>query len=252
MKKLSKKVLEARMQDILNEPTPEDLERFEAMTERAHAEYLRRAQKEESKPVRHSARRYALTAALLAHALIVLPVVYTALFPVTVGNANNLMRRAGIWINNTLRLGIEFPEPVVDDQYIGTPKATGSRTFATVDELAAFLGENTLALDRSYPGLTLDSIEVTLLENDLSQVKIDYVYDEHQLTLYYESILADVSSISYEDSTELTTSAGTLFHWTTETKHRAVGIISPWNIQLRTDIEVSNVEEIFETLFWLN
>ena len=252
MKKLSKKVLEARMRDILNEPTPEDLERFEAMTERAHAEYLRRAQEEETKPVRHSARRYALTAALLALALIVLPVVYTALFPVTVSNANNLMRRAGIWINNTLRLGIEFPEPVVDDQYIGTPKAVGSRTFATVDELAAFLGENTLALDTNYPGLTLDSIQVTLLENDLSQVKLSYSYNGYSLALTYESILADVSSISYENSIELPTTAGTLFYWSTEKRHRAIGILSTWSVQLLADIEISNLKSLFKSLYWIN
>jgi len=252
MKKLSKKVLEARMRDILNEPTPEDLERFEAMTERAHAEYLRRAQEEESKPVRHSARRYALTAALLALALIVLPVVYTALFPVTVSNANNLMRRAGIWINDTLRLGIEFPEPVVDDQYIGTPKAVGGRTFATEAELAAFLGENTLALDTSYPGLTLDSIEVTLLENDLSQVKLNYIYGNHQLTLAYESILSEVALDSHVDAIELSTSAGKLFYWTTIAKHRAVGVISTWTVQLRADIETPDAIAIFETLYLLN
>ena len=41
-KKLTKKVLEARMQDIMNEPTPEDEVRFEQMKERVYTEYLRR------------------------------------------------------------------------------------------------------------------------------------------------------------------------------------------------------------------
>lgn len=43
-KKLTRKILEARMQDILNAPTPEDEERFQRTKERVYAECLRRGQ----------------------------------------------------------------------------------------------------------------------------------------------------------------------------------------------------------------
>lgn len=41
-KKLTRKILEARIQDIMNAPTPEDEERLQRMKERVFAECLRR------------------------------------------------------------------------------------------------------------------------------------------------------------------------------------------------------------------
>lgn len=45
-KKLTRKILEARMRDILNAPTPEDLERLQQTEKRAFEEYMRRAQQQ--------------------------------------------------------------------------------------------------------------------------------------------------------------------------------------------------------------
>jgi len=42
--KLTRKVLEARMQDLLNEPTPLDDERMQQIIDRAYEEYMRREQ----------------------------------------------------------------------------------------------------------------------------------------------------------------------------------------------------------------
>lgn len=43
-KKLTRKILEARMQDILNAPTPDDEERLKQIEKRAFEEYMRRGQ----------------------------------------------------------------------------------------------------------------------------------------------------------------------------------------------------------------
>ena len=257
MKKLSKKVLEARMQDILNEPTPADFERFETMKERVYAECVRRSDSEEVVPAKHTAnkrgyRHYAMAAVVMAIAFIFVPVIYTALFPVTVSNANNVMRRAGVWINNALRLGIEFPEPIDDDNYIGAPKQVGTYTFQTMSELASFIGENVLALDSTLPGLVLNSISVTVPESKLTQINLDYTFNDQHIALTYENIVSDVALVPHVDATELLTPAGTLFYWSTEAMHRATGIISTWSIQLKANADLSESFDIFTTLHFIN
>lgn len=257
MKKLSKKVLEARMQDILNEPTPADFERFETMKERVYAECVRRSDSEEVVPAKHTAnkrgyRHYAMAAVVMAIAFIFIPVIYTALFPVTVSNANNVMRRAGVWINNTLRLGIEFPEPIDDDNYIGAPKAIGSYTFQTEKEVVSFIGESIIALDPNLSGLVVDSINVIIDKNNISQINISYTYNDCSVYLNCESIPTDMAHAPHVDAIEVLSSAGPIFYWNTESLHRATSIIGTWSIQIRAESKLTDSIELFKNLCWIN
>ena len=257
MKRLSKKVLEARMQDIMNEPTPADFERFETMKERVYAECVRRSDSEEVVPAKYTVNKrsyhhYVMAAVVMAIAFIFVPVIYTALFPVTVSNANNVMRRAGVWINNTLRLGIEFPEPIDDDNHIETPKEVGFFSFSTAEEAAEFLGQSILALDLDFPGLSLVSVGVNVDENNIFQVNLDYSYNSLQVFLTCESIVTDMAISPHVDAVEVITSVGPLFYWSTDTMHRATNVIDTWNVQIRTDSTVPNAVELFQTLRRVN
>lgn len=254
MKKLTKKILEARLNDIMNEPTPEDYERMERAKERAYAEYMRRqslsVQPKKSK--KKSFRYYAMVACAIAIAFLVVPIVYTAFFPVTISNAHSIVRQAGLWLNNTFHLNIEIPEPAMEERFIGASSAAGTYYFSTPEEVSSFIGTSVLALDCNENGLSLESASVDVLNNSAFHVAYSYSYNNKKLTLVLESIPTDMTLAPHINASELLTPAGPVIYWSTTTFHRAIALIDLWNVQLCAEINMDAAPSFFETLHFVN
>ena len=111
--------------------------------------------------------------------LMVVSFLYSALAPVTISSANNVVRRAAIWVNDQLHLGIMFPEPVSD-----APKrvTTESSVFFTLEEAA----QNTnlpiiYLMDDS--DLELQSISISPVLNGKASLSIHYAKDNQNLSI---------------------------------------------------------------------
>lgn len=93
-----------------------DNAQMDEITDRAHEEYLRCCVVRDTRRNSRWKRwcRRAMVAAAAAIALMVFSFAYAAVTPVTASTANNAVRRAAIWVNDALRLGVEFPMPADD------------------------------------------------------------------------------------------------------------------------------------------
>ncbi|MBQ8653815.1 MAG: hypothetical protein IJ507_02665, partial [Clostridia bacterium] len=141
MKKLNRRILEAQLRNMENQPTAEDMARMAEGEQLAYAEYLRRqaaeAQDAAAKRQKKKSRRLrTVVVCALAAAFLGLPLLYTMLMPVTVSNANSFMRQATIWINDTLHLNIKIEEPVQGDGRVYDTE-TVEMTFPSVADAEA-------------------------------------------------------------------------------------------------------------------
>ena len=193
MKKLNKRILEARMQDMLNQPTEADMAQLEETKARAYAEYQRRqdaqAHAAEQKAAHQKSRRLrTAVVCALAAAFLVLPLVYTILMPVSVSNANHFVRKATIWINDTLHLNIEIDEPLQEQEQIIEDVVVSESVFTTLEEARSYLDEPMLVLDSADTGLALESIAITKYPEGIKSITITYSRDTKEYVIRAKNV----------------------------------------------------------------
>lgn len=251
------RITEARIQDMLNQPTPEEWMQLEDVKTRAFAEYERRqameAQTAADKAARKKSRRLrTVIVCALAAALIVLPLVYTCLMPVTVSNANNFVRKATIWINDKLHLDIEIDEPLSNDGEVIDDVKIAEKKFLTFEEAAAYLGEPLLVLNCDETELRLKDICITSFPEGSRTVEQTYVHGDYECILSLKELFSlDVAALSVE-TYYITTEVGALNAWMNEENIRAVGVVDKWIVQLKTTLDEKTAVNAFETLSYFN
>ena len=254
MKRSLRKKLEARIQSSMNAMDAYDEERMQQVRERAFQEYGR--QEATRSPAREETRRRkikslcrgAMAVCVLALALIVIPLLYTALMPVTVGNAHNFVYTVGIWLNDALHLGFEFEKPVLDNEALDAVKEAESVQFATVEEAAEVLGYPIYALGEELADCSLESIEVNHMVDHVFQVTLRYTVESTELSIIQRQ-LPDSGILSpLEDTTILQCAAGKLVVWSRGDKYRAALVKDGWLISITASDSLQNVYSIFSTL----
>ncbi len=251
MKKLDRKKMEARLQTMMNEPEDISEERMEAIKQRAHDEYLRRMEAQAAPKVQHrkSLHHRAIAAAVLVLALLVLPVVYTVLMPVTVGNANNVIRSAGIWINNTFHLGIEFSEPIPENESFSDVGDDDVKTFATVEEAAAYLKCPLFYLVKS--DLSPNLIIAYHSLGKLIRVQLNYTIGENNFSILQRPMLESNIEAVVSNTESVTSPAGDIIVWESNNKYRGMCISDGWIVNILFDGTRSDAIELFKSLHML-
>lgn len=258
MKKSTQKVVEARIQTAVNAYENYDEERMNLVKQRAFAEYTRRMQPvettrpEKSRSKIKSLCRGAMAACALALALVVIPVVYTALMPVTVGNAHNFVYTAGLWLNDTLHLGLEFEKPMLDNEALEAVKEAKSVQYDTVEEAAAVLGYPIYALDEEDYGDNLKEILITHVADNVFRVSLQYCFIDGDVLITQEPMLESNVIAPLEDTDILQSPAGELIAWENGEKYRAVMLKDDWVLNIVADHTVSDAFAALSTLCVVN
>lgn len=237
----------AMVDAFLAEPFTNDEVRMQQIVEQAKAESLRRAAEQPEKPKKKGLWRGAPAVCALVIILMVVPIVAVILNPVATSKANQLVRKATVWVNDTFKLGIELP---VDESQESIDKEEQTLIFKTAEEAIAYLGKNILVLEE-IDGNELISIEIT----DYSGVVFitqNYEYMGHQVKLVIEPILEWHIIAPPEGATEIVCNSGSLWMWTTDNMYRATGVIDEWAIDLHISIDAENVDRLISTITRLN
>lgn len=258
MKKSKQKVVEARIQAAVNAYENYDEERMNLVKQRAFAEYTRRMQPgettrpEKSRSKIKSLCRGAMAVCVLALALVVIPVVYTALMPVTVGNAHDFVYTAGLWLNDTLHLGLEFEKPMLDNEALEAVKEAKSVQYDTVEEAAAVLGYPIYALDEEAYGDNLKEILITYVADNVFRVSLQYCFIDGNVLITQEPMLESNVIAPLEDTDILQSKAGELIVWNSGDKCRALHISGGWFLNITGDLSLSDIYDVLTTLHAVN
>lgn len=169
MRKSELRRMEAKLSAL---ETELDDAQMDEITDRAHEEYLRRCvvrdTRRNSRWKRYCRRVMVVAAATIA--LMVCSFAYTVMTPVTVSTANNAVRRAAIWVNDALQLGVEFPMPVDDGSNV---KLIFPQIYNTLEAAHEDLGIALVYIE-GLEELKLEKIETTELTEKEYEIKLLY------------------------------------------------------------------------------
>lgn len=236
----------AKVDAFLAEPFANDEARMERIIEQAKAESFRRAAEQPENAKKKGLWRGAPALCALVIILIVAPIIAVIVNPVNFSKANQLVRKATIWVNDTFKLELELA--VEKD----SPLERGERSivFDSMKDAASYLGKDFPALEENDMN-KLISIEITdcLGITIITQI---YEYKEEKVWLTAETILDHYADAVAENAIQIVSSIGNLWMWSTDDTYRAIGIAGEWSVDLRTATEVKEVVDLFETLKWFN
>lgn len=257
MKLNNRKSLEQQirhMDDTPYTPTPEHMEEIKR---RAFQQYMARQSQpqQQSAPQRSGKKRGVLRrAAIIAAAavcLMVLSFLYSVLAPVTVSSANNVVRRAVIWINDQLHLGITFPEPIDTDPH--KAEITGYTVFSTLEEAAQRVDLPVVYLKDSGD-LTLSSITANVALNGRTVLSIEYANDHSSvLILVYphesDRVTASFSSANY---CKVSSAIGDAYICDAEGGANAYLFFGDYSIRISTSLDSSSLISLAQNLMLFN
>lgn len=171
--KMTRKQLEDKVRQLELEPYEPTPERVEEIKQRAFEMYEReinaKKKLEEKKAEKKGRRRRVVVVAALTVAFLLISFVYNAVTPMTVANANSFMKRAVIWINDKLHLGIEFETPL-DDQSIDIES---SHSYSSIRELAYDVNSPIIFLNETE-SVSLKQIDIINDHNENASIVISY------------------------------------------------------------------------------
>ncbi len=237
------------MNDGSYNPTPEHIEE---VLRRTHEELLRREKiLNERKAKRRSRLRRVVVVAAVTVGLMAGTLLYGVLAPVSEGKANSILRRASIWINNTLHLGLEVSEPTDDE--IGGFTAGMKTEFDTVEEAAKAL-KTPIAYLGDAGGFSVDKVLVTNNENAESIVSVGYL-DENDNSIDLVSMpVYDGNEAMFDADTQknVETVLGTLYLSETENGLMGVTIYQNYLITIKATIKEEEALPIIQTIKVIN
>lgn len=262
MKRKEYKRIEAIAQEVLNAPTVEDENRMEMVKQRAFEEYALRtekAQKAENKSATHlpqiisSLGQRLMTAGALALAFIVVPVVITMLFPVVSSTADDgLSRRIAIWLNNALHTEIKVPESLDEQGGLSEMTLDEERVFYSLEEAAAFLDRNLLALGSEDVPCELQSITVSVLGEGIYRITEEYLCGSAVISITQRTTLSSQIVAPLIDTESVQSDVGELLVWAHEDESRAFCVFEDWNVLMSASCELKEAIEIFASLQVVN
>ncbi len=184
MKRNDRKALEDQIRHMDDAPYNPSPEHIEEIKQRAFQQYMARQSQQPEAPEGQTTKRKGILRrvviiAAAAVCLMVVSFLYSALAPVTVSSANNVVRRAVIWINDQLHLGITFPEPVDDSS---KKEITSYTVFSTLEEAAQSTDLPVVYLKDSG-NLTLSNISANVILNEKIMLSLTYNNNEDNLTI---------------------------------------------------------------------
>lgn len=213
MKKLTKSQLEAKLRAIQMEDMKEEMMSLEEMKKRALYEYEARQKAERQAQKSSISHKFAVTA-IIAICLIGGSFLFSVFAPTVVSSANDFMKRAGIWVNDVLQLGIVVEKPF-ESADNGLGGAETQAVFTSVEEASYHFDVPLLKLE--------DDAEEYALVPPIAVLEIKPFYT---LSYQYTNNAGDFVSFEYEyitdevnvkidgNTSEWTSPFGTMLVWT--------------------------------------
>lgn len=241
----------AMVQETLN--VPEDLDqRMAQVKERARQEFLAReaAQAAAPRPARKKkGLGYRLvTAMAIALALMVIPVAVTLISPVPVSSAGDFSRSVVIWLNDKLHLQLRVPETLEAPGGLSDMSAGEERVFHSLEEAAAFVGHDLIALGNEEVECELVEVRVREVANNLVQITECYTYEGYEIAVLQKPILTD-NVVAPRNSTERAHTGTMEFNvWQSGKKWRAMQVVDEWNVQITAEMEYEDFLTVLSTV----
>ncbi len=255
MKRNDRKALEDQirhMDDVPYNPSPEHIEEIK---QRAFQQYMARQFQQTEVPEGQTTKRKGILRrvviiAAAAVCLMVVSFLYSALAPVTVSSANNVVRRAVIWINNQLHLGITFPEPVDDSS---KKEITSYTVFSTLEEAAQSTDLPVVYLKDSGD-LTLSNISANTILDEKVMLSITYCNNEDNITFFIYAHESDnlVSTFSATNYRIISSDVGDAFVCESEDGACAYLFYGDYSIRINTSLDLETFVSLLYSLALLN
>lgn len=236
----------AKVDVLLAEAFTNDEARMQQIREQAHAELLRRTAEQPVKTKKKGLCYSVPALCALVIILIVAPVVATILNPVSYSQANQFVRKATVWVNDTFKLGIELPVEEGEEKQL----AIQTNVFLSVQDAAAYLEKEILAFEENE-ATELLSVEVTDYA-DVSFVMQNYKFEGCDVRLTLETVFERTFEAPKDNAVLLNTKAGAVWMWKMENMSRAIGIIDDWSVNIYVYSINDSVEELLASLTRVN
>jgi hypothetical protein len=164
----------------------------------------------------------------IAVGLIVMSVVYSVIAPVTSSSANSFVRRAAIWVNDQLHLGISFPVPEEEPNGINIEQ----NSFSSIQEASKVLDMPIVIIRDDVEDILFSGIEtVPSIDNSLI-LFIHYKIGGRSLDISVEKFRdGEIFDNSSSDITKLLSPIGEVFIWETEEISRAITFYNGYFIE---------------------
>lgn len=241
----------AMVQETLN--VPEDLDqRMAQVRERARQEFLAReaAQAAAPRPARKKkGLGYRLvTAMAIALALMVIPVAVTLISPVPVSSAGDFSRSVVIWLNDKLHLQLRVPETLEAPGGLSDMSAGEERVFHSLEEAAAFVGHDLIALGNEEVKCELVEVRVTEVTDNLGHVTELFKFNGMEVYLTIKPVLTDNIMMPKADVTTISSVIGEVHVWYSNKKSNAIAISNQRSIRVNADCELIETIELIDTI----
>lgn len=231
MNKKEQRALENRIRDVMEEPAELTSDEIAKIRERAYLAYQQKNENEkhaaQKKRKKSGHLRHAVAVFAIAIGLIVVSVVYSVLAPVSVSNANNFVRRAAIWVNDQLHLGIVFP--VSEEANVIN---TEQNYFSSLKEASESLNMP-ITYIKNMNGFTYNGLETISDVDDSFILFVHYLCEDGDIDISIERFREDeIVDITPFDPIELSTPIGNIFVWHAETAYRAIAFYNDYVIEI--------------------
>lgn len=245
----------AMVQETLN--VPEDLDqRMAQVRERARQEFLAReaAQAAAPRPARKKkGLGYRLvTAMAIALALMVIPVAVTLISPVPVSSAGDFSRSVVIWLNDKLHLQLRVPETLEAPGGLSDMSAGEERVFHSLEEAAAFVGHDLIALGNEEVKCELVEVRVQKLIDNVYYITEEFIWQEEAISVQLKSGLDTTMTAPQKDITITETMIGEVYVWENNKTARAMGAIREALVRFEFNCEFEEACRIVDTIGLVN
>lgn len=252
MNRKQQRILESRIREVMDEPVKLTEDEIEAIRERARRAYQesmnQERQAQQSRHKKSGVLRRVVAVFAIAVGLIVTPVLYTALVPVTIGNADSFIRRAAIWVNDQLHLGIEFPKPKDEPEQVVIKEP---KSFSSFEEAHKELNIPLVCVT-GMDELILDEINAYPQEESL-YITIQYKLDGELVSIFMEPSwdfdkVSDKINILTEELSMMETTLGTVYIWENEIGKHAFTFVNNYQVELFSTISIEHFSKICQAL----
>lgn len=235
--------IEAKITALELEDVEPDQAHLDEIRERAHAEYLRRTGKrpvhvktKQRNGTQKRGRRIGqkvMVASCLAVLILVAGFAMNVVAPMAIGSANNTMRRVGIWMNDTFKLGMEFSAPVEGG---GEAGAVLPGEYSSFSEIPNSSGIPLICIDDE--DYKVDRIDIINPIEDVYETSIIYRKDINYVQLMIMT-LGDKSNafLSDENVEYLNLNIGDIYIWRVDELMRAMLVYDGHVIQIDSDLQ---------------
>ena len=252
MNRKQQRILESRIREVMDEPVKLTEDEIEAIRERARRAYQesmnQERQTQRSKQKKSGVLRRVVAVFAIAVGLIVTPVLYTALAPVTIGNADSFIRRAAIWVNDQLHLGIEFPKPKDEPEQVVIKEP---KSFSSFEEAHKELNIPLVCVT-GMDELILNRINVNPQEESFF-ITIQYKLDNEMVNLFMEPAWtygtgSDKINILTEKSSIMETTLGTIYIWENEAGKHAFTHTNDYQVEVSSTVSMDYFLKICQSI----